>query len=442
MTSEKWKASEKLISLFQAVGQASLLYDIQDSHSGNMALRWKDKKGHEKIVITATGSQKGDLEPDQICLLSPSETDFGYYKASSETDIHAQILALKDIDASASMHCHTKDLIISTLDDEEKPNKPAPFVPIDPLGYYYLKGSVPVDWFEVPCGSPEMVNTIPERLAHHPVTVIQGHGAFSRGRSLQEAFFLACVVNNSGYIVRLASRLGLDISELRDKIQHDPDSFFSYRPDEYTIEDDECCDFPDEKEIVREFLKTGARIFESRLSPFHTGSISVRGAKTMLYTPKASMPRKLGGPLLEISLSTNKKDSPELRIHKEIYKRSNFQTIIHCYIPEAEAIAHFTYPGESEPCTRIVPVDGEGSFLYLVIPVIPPTFDLKEFIRLLHDYKVVIVRGGGVWGVGAQSLSEVLHHPSSVREICLYRIGSFERGLDLRKMEPKKAKKW
>jgi len=29
-----------------------------------------------------------------------------------------------------------------------------------------------------------------------------------------------------------------------------------------------------------------------------------------------------------------------------------------------------------------------------------------------------------------------------VREICLYRIGAFERGLDLRRMEPAKAKKW
>ena len=44
--------------------------------------------------------------------------------------------------------------------------------------------------------------------------------------------------------------------------------------------------------------------------------------------------------------------------------------------------------------------------------------------------------------VGQQSLSEVLHHPSSLREICLYRIGAYEQGLDLRKMEPKKAKKW
>jgi hypothetical protein len=170
--------------------------------------------------------------------------------------------------------------------------------------------------------------------------------------------------------------------------------------------------------------------------------VSVCGVKTILYAPKAAMPREIGGPLQELPLSPEKSDSPELAIHKKIYAESNFQTIIHCYVPEAEAISHFINPGESEPSSRIVPIDAEGSFLYLVIPILPPKFDFKEFLRLLHDYKTVIVRGGGVWGVGAQSLSEVLHHPSSVREICLYRIGAVERGLDLKKMEPKTAKRW
>lgn len=440
MTTKKWKASEELTRLFQTVGRASLIYDIQDSHSGNMAIQWKDKKGEEKIIITSTGSQKGDLEPDQICFLSASETDFGYYKASSETDIHARILALQNV--NASMHCHTKDLTIVALDDEKKPNKPAPFIPIDQLGYYHLGGLVPVDCFEVPSGSPEMTKTIPERLTRHPVTLVQTHGAFSRGRTLKEAFFLLCVANNSGHIVRLSAKLGVDVKGLRKRIKSDPDSLFSYPLAEYSIEGDESCDFPEEEEIVREFIKAGARIFESRLSPFHTGSLSVRCAKTMLYAPKASMPRELSGPLLEIPLTLEKSDSPELKIHKKIYAESNFQTIIHCYVPEADATAYFSYPGEKEPINRIVPIDAEGSFLYLVIPIVPPKFDFEEFMRLLHDYKVVTVRGGGVWGVGTQSLSEVLHHPSSVREICLYRIGAFEQGLDLRKMEPKKAKRW
>jgi L-fuculose-phosphate aldolase len=440
MIKKTWKASDDVMRLFQTVGRASLLYDIQDSHSGNMAIRHRDEMGNEWIVITATGSQKGDLDPSQICFLSPTETDFGYYKASSETDIHAGILGLEGV--KASIHAHTKDLMIVTLDDAKKPNRPAAFIPVDPLGYSHLEGLVPVDWVEVPSGSAEMARVIPERLAHHPAAVIQTHGTFARGRTLKEAFFLASLANNSGYIVRLLRRLRVDIAALRKKIQDDPAAAFSYPPSAYTIDDDGTCDFPEEKEILREFRKAGARIFESRLSPFHTGSISVRGVKTMLFAPKGSMPREIGGPLREIPLEIQSGDPEELAIHKQIYDESNFQTIIHCYVPEAEAMSHFVYPGESEPLRRVVPIDAEGGFLYLVIPVVSAKTAVSELVRLLHDYKVVIVRGGGVWAVGAQSLSEVLHHPSSVREICLYRIGAFEQGLDLRRMEPEKAKKW
>jgi len=440
MTKKTWKSDENVLRLFQTVGRASLLSDIQDSHSGNMAIRHKDEMGNEWIVITATGSQKGDLDAGQLCFLSPTETDFGYYKASSETDIHAGILGLEGV--RASIHAHTKDLMIVTLDDEKKPNQPATFLPVDPLGYRYLNRSIPVDWVQVPSGSAEMAKIIPERLAYHPATVIQTHGTFVRARTLKEAFFLASSANNSGYVVRLLRRLNVDIARLRKKIQADPAGSFSPPPPAYAIDDDEICDFPEEKEILREFHKAGARIFESRLSPFHTGSMSVRGVNVLLYAAKASMPRQIGGPLRQVPLAVQNGDSAELAIHKRIYAKSDFQTIIHSYVPEAEAMAHFVYPGEREPLRRVVPIDAEGSFLYLVIPVVEPQTTVPDLVRLLHDYKVVIVRGGGVWAVGAQSLSEVLHHPSSVREICLYRIGAYEQGLDLRRMEPEKAKKW
>jgi ribulose-5-phosphate 4-epimerase/fuculose-1-phosphate aldolase len=238
----------------------------------------------------------------------------------------------------------------------------------------------------------------------------------------------------------LAGKLGVDISALRAAVQAAPDTVF--RPSEYSIDDDEVCEFPEEKEILQEFRKAGARIFESRLSPFHTGSMSVRGVEQMLYAPKASMPREIGGPLRKVPLETGSGDPPEVRLHKQIYAASNFQTVMHCYVPEAEAMSQFVYPGESGPLDRVVPIDAEGGFLYLVIPVVPVQTETGELVRLLHDYKMVIVRGGGVWAVGGQSLSEVLHHPSSLREICLYRIGAYERGLDLRKMEPEKAKRW
>ena len=440
MSKKRWKANQELIHLFQTVGRASLLYDIQDSHCGNMVMRWIDETGEERMAITATGSQKGDLEPEHICFPSFKETDFGYYKASSESDIHAKILALEGV--NASMHCHTKDLIIDTLDDDKKPNRPKSFNPVDPLGFYHLGGIIPVDWFALPSGSPQMVKVIPDRLSQHPVTVVQAHGAFSRGRTLKEAFFLQCVANNSGYIVRLLKKMNVDVENLRKKIRLNPGAIFSYPPNRYQIGDDETCQFPGEEELVKEFRKTGARIFESRLSPFHTGTLSIRGVSTMFYAPKASMPREIGGPLLEIPLRSENADPKELGIHKTIYDRTNFQTVCHCWVPEAEAHAHFRYTGDTHTIERIIPIDAEGSYLYLVIPVLPPTHDTETFLQMLHDYKVVVVRGGGVWGVGAQSLSEVLHHPSSVREICLYRIGAYERGLDLRKMEPEKAHEW
>jgi len=414
--------------------------DLEDSHSGNIAMRWVDDKGQHRIAITSTGSQKGNLKPEHICLPSISETDFGYYKASSETDIHAKILALSG--AKASIHAHTKDLTIETLDDEDKPHQPRDFIPIDPLGHFFLKKRIPVDWVEIPSGSAEMTRIIPERLKEFPATVIQGHGTFVKGHSLKEALFLCCLANNSGYIVQLARRQNIDVESLQQNILSNPDKFFSPIPSEYSDSKDSLCDFPEEDELVKEFRLTGSRIFESRLSPFHTGSLSVRGVRTMFYAPKASMPGQLGGPLLEVPLSDLPEDTPEAKLHKAIYKNSNFQTILHCYVPEAESHTHFIYPGEDKPTDRFVAIDAEGSFLYLVIPIISPQTGFDKLIKLLHDYKVVVVRGGGVWAIGEQSLSEVLHHPSSVREICLYRIGAFEHGLDLRKLEPEKAKNW
>jgi hypothetical protein len=242
--------------------------------------------------------------------------------------------------------------------------------------------------------------------------------------------------------MRLLKKMNVDVEDLRNKISLNPQDVFSHPPVKYQIEDDEPCQLPKEEELVREFHKTGARIFESRLSPFHSGTLSIRGVSTMFYAPKASIPREIGGPLLEMPLHHEKADTRELDIHKTIYDQTNFQTVCHCWVPEAEAHAHFRYPGDTQTIERIIPIDAEGSYLYLVIPVLPPNHDTETFLQLLHDYKVVVVRGGGVWGVGAQSLSEVLHHPSSVREICLYRIGAYEQGLDLRKMEPEKAHKW
>ncbi|HEX9903319.1 MAG TPA: class II aldolase/adducin family protein [Acidobacteriota bacterium] len=432
MRSGSRKATEEAVTLFQAVGRASLIYDIQDSHSGNMAVKIKEADGREVMAVTATGSQKGDLEPDQVCFFPFSETDYRACGASTESIIHARVLGLEGV--QASLHAHTKDLMIATLDDEPKPNEPRAFGPLDPLGFFHLKGLIPVEWVRVPSGSPEMAELICSRLADYPAVVIQAHGLFARGRTLPEAFFHACLANNSGSIVRLLERLKVDLNRLRAEVASDPGACFDLSLSDYELGTESLLDVPGDK-VREDFAKTGARMFESRLSPFHTGSISKRGRKDMLFAPQASRPRELGGPLRSVSLERQPDDTPEAERHKALYAASDFQTLLHCYLPEAEAQAHRSDPATGRPAERITAIDAEGGFLYPVVPVLPPRPETAEIARLLQDHKMVVVRGGGVWAAGRRSLSEVLHHPSSLREICLYRLGAFERGLDLRKME-------
>jgi ribulose-5-phosphate 4-epimerase/fuculose-1-phosphate aldolase len=432
MRSGSRKATEEVVTLFQAVGRASLVYDIQDSHSGNMAVKIKGADGREVMAVTATGSQKGDLEPDQVCFFPFSVTDYRAQRASTESIIHARVLSLEGV--QASLHAHTKDLMIATLDDEPKPNAPRAFVPIDPLGFFHLKSLIPVDWIRVPSGSSEMAELIRSRLADYPAVVVQAHGVFARGRTLPEAFFHACLANNSGLIVRLLERLKVDLIRLRAEVASGAGACFDLHLSDYDLGTESLLDVPRDK-VRQDFAKTGARIFESRLSPFHTGSISKRGKEDMLFAPQASRPRDLGGPLRNLSLERQPDDTAEAERHKAIYAVSDFQTLLHCYLPEAEAQAHWVDPATGRPAERITAIDAEGGFLYPVVPVVPPRSETADIVRLLQDHKMVVVRGGGVWAAGRRSLSEVLHHPSSLREICLYRLGALERGLDLRKME-------
>jgi ribulose-5-phosphate 4-epimerase/fuculose-1-phosphate aldolase len=272
--------------------------------------------------------------------------------------------------------------------------------------------------------------------------MIQGHCTFTKGKNLKEALYRVCLADYSGYVARLAERMGVDVTGLRKQLQKNPGDVFAYTPPEYDLQAVPGKEVAGEDETIAEFHRTGARIFESHLSPFHTGSVSVRGVSSMLYSPTACMPREIGGVIREMPLNPDPRDDREIEMHKAIYARSQFQTVLHCYVPEAEVMSRYVPAGSDRPMERIVPIDAEGSFLYLVIPVLAPDFSLDTLIRLLHDYKVVVVRGGGVWGVGSQSLSEVLHHPSSVREICLYRFGALERGLELGRLEPEQAKNW
>jgi ribulose-5-phosphate 4-epimerase/fuculose-1-phosphate aldolase len=435
----------EIFEKIRAVGRAALTVDIENTHSGNIAVRFEEN-GEERLAITATGSPKGDLTPDKVCYPSLAETDFGYFKSSSETDIHALILRIPGI--SASMHGHTKTATAVTMDDEPRPkeNPRAPFLPVDPLGVRYLY-EVPVDHFMVASGSREMAETIKKRLENHPVTMIQEHGAFARGKTLEEALFHLCVTESSAETIFFAEQLGLDLGPVREMAAKTRSLLLNDLPD-YSAELDRRVDFDDEPDTVEMFRRIGFRIFESRLSPFHTGSLSMRAASTMLYCPKAAQPRDLPGPLLEIPLDIKGQSESEsisrdqrLSLHRAIFQKTPFKSIAHSHPSEVEAEILFS-PHTGGETSRIIPIDVEGGFLYPAIPVLPGRPDPDDLCRALLDYHMAAVEGSGVWAAGEQSLWEAVRHIASAKDICRYRLLARLRGLDLSAMEPARSRSW
>lgn len=432
---------DEIFRKIRAVGRAALTVGIENSHSGNIAMKLRDETGVEVLAITATGSQKGELTPDKICFPTLTETNYGYFKASTETDIHARILQLPGV--SASMHGHTKTATAVTMDDDPLPKQnPRPaLVPIDPLGVRYL-GLVPVDWVKVASGSSDMTEIISKRLADGPISLIQEHGAFAKGASLEEALFYLCILEHSGEVIFFSEMMGIDLEAAANRAREAAPALLEALPD-YSGELGGKREFEDEPDTIEMFEKTGYRIFESGYSPFHTGSMSIRGANTLLYLPRASLPHELTGPMLEVGLSpSDKENNSELNLHRIIYGETPLKALLHCYISEAQALA-LAVPKDADPKTsRILPIDAEGGFLYPAVPVLGPDPDPEELCRALLDYRIVIVTFGGVWSAGEQSISEALRNISSIKDICHYRILAGMRGLDLSAMEPERAKTW
>jgi ribulose-5-phosphate 4-epimerase/fuculose-1-phosphate aldolase len=433
---------DEIFRKIRAVGSAALTLDIENSHSGNISIKCKDERGTDLLAITATGSQKGELTKEKICYPALDKINYGYFKSSSETDIHANILHIPGV--NATMHGHTKKATIVTLDDDPMPKKNprAPLVPLDPLGARYLK-QIPVDWFPVASGSKEMADTVSLRLETNPTTIVQAHGAFAKGASLEEAFFNLCLVEHSGEVLHFCEILGVDMERARKKVSELAPALDKAMPD-FSAADDDRVDFADEPDTVEMFKTMGFRIFESRYSPVHSGSMSVRASSTLLYLPKAALPRELAGPMLEAELRNSNAacGDPDLDMHRFIYNNTPIKALVHCYSSEVEAMAISMMQNNDGKTTKVIPLDAEGGFLYPAIPILPPNPDPDTLCRALLEYHMVIVEHGGLWSSGEQSVGEALRHVSSIKDICYYRIMAKMRGLNISAMEPERARNW
>jgi len=170
---------EQILRQFQEIGRDLYVADLVSSHGGNISIRLGDR-----LIIKRRGAMLGRLKEEDLIETGLEKTDSGVMLASTELIVHRAIyLATR---ALAVVHAHPRTAIALSLSREE-------IVPIDNEASYLLH-KVPVVAAEFASGSPELVEKVPAALQQYKIVMLRGHGCFSVGQTLDEAFqWVSCL---------------------------------------------------------------------------------------------------------------------------------------------------------------------------------------------------------------------------------------------------------
>ncbi len=367
------------------IGRAMLDLGLQNTHSGNISVR----EGND-LFITKTGSMKGHLEERDIVLPGLFEPEYGLFQASSETGTHREILKY----AGSAIHAHSLPAtLLSYLMDEVKP--------LDFLGSKYL-GNFPVVEFKHAVGSKEMEDNIPIILKEKTAMIVKTHGPFVRGKNVYDAFFKLNILDYTSEILLHLNLLETDSNKISELQYPGAKNYFPPTGEKETKD----------KELLRQFKKTAYDLFYLKISPFHTGSLSVEDGDEMLYSPRLSSPDYIGFDIKRINIKKSSKDF-FINLHSAVYNYTTSKSAIFSHSPFGmiQGIKALV-----EGKDRIIPIDAEGSYLYPAIPVLFPNENIKKIVETAAKYKIVIIAGLGALSVG-HTPGHSIHHNSSLRNI-------------------------
>jgi len=166
---------------------------------------------------------------------------------------------------------------------------------------------------------------------------------------------------------------------------------------------------------VREFERIGKRLFAEHLVGGNFGNLSVRNGDEGFFIKRTGDYLDDVHELVFVPFSgtvpTNA--SSEYRVHREVYKSSSHQAIVHAH-PQAAIAASLVMD-------VVLPEDSEGKMFCPEIPVVdgaPGTQELADNVaRALKTTKLVIVRGHGTFAAG-KSLDEAYQFTSLAEHSC------------------------
>lgn len=185
---------------FQRIGRDLFLAGLNNSHSGNLSVRYGDR-----IVITRRGSMLGHLEERDLIETGLFSNDSNIILASTEIGVHRAIY--RGTSALAIVHAHPVHAISLSLMEDE-------IIPIDSEGSYLLH-KVPVLSAERTIGSAELGEKLPGILREFKIVMVRGHGSFAVGQMLEEAYQWTSSLENVCRIIYLTRTLKKDFKDKR-----------------------------------------------------------------------------------------------------------------------------------------------------------------------------------------------------------------------------------
>ena len=168
---------EEMIKIGRKLGQLRLV----DGASGNMSCRIGNF-----MLITRSGSILDELTPQDFVYVKIGEFCKGI---SSDWKVHKAVY--EKTDYKAVLHCHGIYNVVLSLTQDE-------IVPKDLEGGIFLKRVRVVDG---EFGSDELAEAIAEEIARNGIAIHRGHGIYSAGGDIIEAFNKACYLEHSCEII-------------------------------------------------------------------------------------------------------------------------------------------------------------------------------------------------------------------------------------------------
>ncbi len=191
---------ERIYEQIREIGRDLYVQNMISSHGGNISLRIGDR-----LVIKRRGAQLGRLKPSDLIETPIEKNDSGVVLASTELLVHRAIYMATP--AMAVVHCHPRTAIALSLSRDE-------IVPIDNEASYLLK-KVPVVTEEFASGTPEMANKVATALQQYKIIMLRGHGSFSTGQTLEEAFHWSSTLEEACQIAMYAKLINEPFIEYR-----------------------------------------------------------------------------------------------------------------------------------------------------------------------------------------------------------------------------------